>query len=190
LAKRTAYGLNEIRKLINIETKILDTSNGANISNTGTVSTISTIVQGLDYNQRVGDSIKMQNIYIAYRWQIGASATKTFVRTILFRDLDNYGTLPTVANVLESVDVLSPKKYLNADRFSVLYDEVETLSSVSETLTVSRYSTPHEGHIKYLGTTAADASNGKGSVYLLFLSSEVTNQPRVDFYTRILFTDD
>lgn len=190
MAKRTAYGLNEIRKLINIETKILDTSNGANISNSGTVSAISTIVQGTDYNQRIGDSIKMQHIYMGYRWQIGASATKTFVRTILVRDLDGYGTLPTVTSILESADVLAPKKYLNTDRYSVLYDEVETLSSVSETLTVSRYFTPHEGHIKYLGTTAADASNGKGSMYIVFLSSEVTNQPRVDFYARILFTDD
>lgn len=132
----------------------------------------------------------MQNIYCGYRWQIGAGATKTFVRTMLVRDLDGYGTLPTVTGILESADVLAPKKYLNTDRFSVLYDEVETLTSVSETATVSRYFTPHEGHIKYLGTTAADASNGKGSMYLLFLSSESTNTPRVDFYTRILFTDD
>lgn len=190
MAKRTAYGLNEIRKLINIETKTLDTYNGANISNTGTVSTISSIAQGLDYTNRVGDSIKMQHIYIGYRWQISTSATKTFVRTMLVRDLDGYGTIPTVTGILETADVLAPKKYLNTDRFSILYDEVETLSSVSETLTVSRYNTPHEGHIKYLGTTAADASNGKGSMYLVFLSSEATNQPRVDFNARILFTDD
>lgn len=168
----------------------MDTSNGANISNTGTVSTISTIAQGLDYTNRVGDSIKMQHIYCGYRWQIGASATKTFVRTLLVRDLDGYGTIPAVTDILETADVLAPKKYLNTSRFSVLYDEVETLSSVSEVLTVSRYDTPHEGHIKYLGTTAANASNGKGSMYLVFLSSEATNQPRVDFYARILFTDD
>lgn len=148
------------------------------------------IAQGLDYTNRVGDSIKMQNIYCGYRWQIGASATKTFVRTMLVRDLDGYGTPPTTTDILESADVLSPKKYLNTDRFSVLYDEVETLTSVAETATVSRYFTPHEGHVKYLGTASATASNGKGSMYLLFLSSESTNTPRVDFSTRILFTDD
>ena len=190
LAKRTAYGLNEIRKLINIETKVLDTTNGANIPNTGTISTISTIAQGLNYTDRIGDSIKMQRMEVRFRWQIGASATKTFVRAIVFRDLDNYGTAPAVTDLLEAADVLAPVKYLNKDRFSVLYDEVQTLQSVNETASVSVFCTPHEGHIKYLGTTAANASNGKGSVYICWVGSEATNQPRIDFYTRIYFTDD
>lgn len=190
MAKRTAYGLNEIRKLINIETKVLDTQNGANIPNTGTVSPISTLVQGLDYNQRVGDSLKMQRIECRYRWQINTSAVKTFVRVLLVRDLDGYGTTPAVTDILESADVIAPVKFLNKDRFSILYDDIETLQIVNESSSVGVYVTPHEGHIKYLGTTAAAASNGKGSMYLIFVSSEATNTPRVDFYTRIYYTDD
>ena len=190
LALSTAKGLQYIRKLINIETKVLDTSNGASIPNTGTVSIVSQIAQGLDYTNRVGDSIKIQAMEFKFRWTIGASATNTFARVICFRDLDGYGTVPVTTDVLASANVLSPVNALNKDRFSIIYDEVETLTSVNTTSSVGAYLTPHQGHIKYLGSTAATASNGKGSVYMLFLASEVTNTPRVDFYTRIYFTDD
>ncbi len=192
LAKRTAYGLNEIRKLINIETKVLQTSNTGAIDNAGTVSTISSIAQGLDYNNRVGDSIKLQRIEFRFRALMGTTGTKTTLRVMLVRDLDGYGTKPGVSDILESVDVLSPKKYLNADRFSVLVDETLSLSSVSNTNTADSFVLPHEGHIKYLGTTAADASNGKGTLYILWLSNESsgTNSPTVYFYTRLYFTDD
>jgi len=58
LAKRTATGLNEIRKLINIEEKNLETLVSATAFDTnGTVYSISTVAQGTDYTQRVGDSI-------------------------------------------------------------------------------------------------------------------------------------
>lgn len=190
LAVSTAKGLAAIRKLINIETKILDTSNGANISNSGTVSPVSSIAQGLDYTNRVGDSIKIQSMEFKFRWQIGASATKTFVRVLCLRDLDGYGTTPAVTDILQAADVLSPFNCLNITRFSILYDEVEVLTSVDTTASVGAYLTPHAGHIKYLGSAASSASNGKGSVYMLFLSSEATNTPRVDFYSRIYFTDD
>jgi hypothetical protein len=191
LAKRTAYGLNEIRKLINIETKVLETNSSANVDSSGTVATISTIAQGLDYTNRVGDSIKMQRIEVRARTVIGAG-TKTFIRVMLVRDLDGYGTAPTVANILQSADVLAPENYLNKDRFSILYDEFEALNSVSVTNSVTTFAMPHEGHIKYLGTTAAAASNGKGSLYLLLISNESAgaNTPTVTYYTRIYFTDD
>jgi len=190
LAISTAKGLQAIRKLINIETKVLDTVNGATIPNTGTVSTVSSIAQGLDYTNRVGDSIKIQYMEFKFRWTIGASATNSFVRVMVVRDLDGYGSTPALTDILATANVLSPINYLHKDRFSVLFDEVEVLTSANNTSSVGAYLTPHAGHIKYLGTSSSTASNGKGSVYMVFLGSEATNVPRVDFYSRIAFTDD
>ena len=51
LAKRTASGLNEIRKLINVEEKDLETVQAsAGFDTTGTVYSLSTIAQGTDFN--------------------------------------------------------------------------------------------------------------------------------------------
>lgn len=192
LAKRTAYGLNEIRKLINIETKILESSGSAPIDTSGIISTLNNVVQGLDYTNRIGDSIKLQRIEIRIAASMGSTGTKTFLRIMLVRDLDNYGTKPTVADILQTVHYLAPKKYLNNERFAVLYDELECLSSINDTNTITHIDMPHSGHIKFLGTTAADASNGKGSLYILWLSNEAagTNAPTVAFNSRLYFTDD
>ena len=195
MAKRTAYGLNEIRKLINIEEKELVTTVTATaINNTGVVSPISRIAQGTDYIQRIGNSIKMQRIEVRCRLFQHASATQTVVRCSLVRDLDGAGTIPTTADIYESVGAVSAPltqfDFLNRKRFSVLYDELITLDIGQGTTQAFTLDMPHEGHVLYLGSTAAAASDGKGSLYLCFLSDEATNTPTFAFSTRIVFTDD
>lgn len=158
----------------------------------GTVISFSTMAQGLDYAQnRIGDSIKLQRIEMRFRITMTAVATRTQGRVIVFRDLDGYGTAPAVTDVLETADVLSPTKYLNTARFSILYDELFALSQNGDSCEVGVISMPHEGHIKYLGTTAAAASNGKGSLYFLIISNETTTSiPFFAHNERIYFTDD
>lgn len=197
LAKRTAYGLNEIRKLINIETKFLDTvQTSTNISTTGGVFAISEIAQGLTSQTRVGDSLKIQHIDVRGRVNVNPTAANSLIRVLVFRDLDGYGTPPATSDVLQVTAAvsapLSPLNFRNSQRFSVLYDELfhmqGTVQGVAGMPFV--YSSAHSGHILYLGTTAAAASDGKGSLYIMAVSDEATTTPSLAFYSRILFTDD
>lgn len=195
LAKRTAAGLNEIRKLINIEEKVLDTSQSSAVfDTTGNIYSISTVGQGTDYNQRIGDSIKMQHIEVHWRLYKNTGSTQSLVRIMLVRDLDGYGTAPATGDVLQSVgtatSVSSPTDWLNRKRFSVLRDEYHTLNNTGDSTVCGVWEVPHSGHVLYLGTTAAASSNGKGSLYVLVISDEPTNTPSVSFYSRIVFTDD
>jgi hypothetical protein len=194
LAKRTAYGLNEIRKLINIETKVINQSaTSTAVNTTGIIPCLSQVAQGLDYTNRVGDSVKIQRLVFRARLYVNAVATTSIMRVLLVRDLDGYGTAPTTAAVLETVAAsgapLSQYNYLNSDRFSVLYDTFVTLSTQnpSEVIAVDM---PHEGHIKYLGTTAGATSDGKGSIYMVTVSDEASNTPTIAYNCRIYFTDD
>lgn len=195
MAKRTAVGLNEIRKLINIEEKILQSSaTAAPFDTAGALIPISRIAQGLDYTNRIGDSIKLQSIEVRARIFQNTSATTTVFRVLLVRDLDGYGTLPTVGNIMDITGSagapLSQMNWLNRKRFSVLYDEQGVLSTNGDRGDSISFKFAHEGHILYLGTTAAAASDGKGSLYLLFISDESTNTPTYAYQSRIVFTDD
>ncbi len=194
LAKRTAVGLNEIRKLINIEEKILETvQSSTGFDTTGTVYPISQIAQGLDYTNRVGDSIKMQRIVVRWRIFKASAATASLCRIILFRDLDGYGTAPATSDVLQTVGSatapLTPIDFLNRKRFSIIRDELYDVNSTGDSTYTGVWDLAHEGHVMYLGTTAAAASNGKGSVYILVVSDEATNVPTIAFSSRIVFTD-
>lgn len=197
LAKRTAVGLNEIRKLINIETKFLDTVQvSTNISTTGGAIVISEIAQGVTSQTRIGDSVKIQHIEVRGRVNVNPVAANSLVRVLVFRDLDGSGVPPATSDVLELTGAvsapLSPYKYRNLQRFSVLYDEIfELQGTVQGTAGIPFiYSSAHSGHILYLGTTAASASDGKGTLYVLAVSDEATNTPSLAFYSRITFTDD
>lgn len=196
LAKRTASGLNEIRKLINIEEKVLDTNQASFAFDTnGTVVPVSLVAQGLDFNQRVGDSFKMQNIQFRYRVFRATGATTSVVRIMLVRDLDCQGATPTVGSIIENGTLgtaqapTSPLRFLNRKRFAVLYDNLTVVTSTDIGFSDS-ISMAHDGHILFLGTTAVAASQGKGSLFVLVVSDEAANTPTIAFQTRIVFTDD
>ncbi len=79
---------------------------------------------------------------------------------------------------------------MNLQRFSVLFDETICVSIAGDTELAFNFSTPHQGHIRYLGTTAAEASDGLGSLYVLHISNEETVVPAITWYARIAYTDD
>ncbi len=187
--------MNEIRQLINIETKILETTQSSNAFDTsGTIYPVSQIVQGLDYLNRVGDSIKLQSITFNYRIFKNTTATSSVVRILLVRDLDCQGATPSVGDVLQSVGTatapLTPHDWLNRKRFTVLYDRLATVNSTGDSSFTGVFNTAHEGHILYLGTAANAASQGKGSMFVVCVSDETTNTPTIAFYSRLEFTDD
>jgi len=196
LGVRTMRGLNELRKLINIETKVSN-FNGSTLVPTATavVSCLSQIAQGTDYTSRVGDSIRIQDLTVYASFQVSTLAAQaTLVRFLIIRDLDGYGTAPTIADVfdagLTANNVLAQYNFLNSDRFSVLFDELFMLD-VNDTPTgVVSFHTTHQGHVKYLGSTAATTSNGKGSVYAVAVSNQATNKPTYEINSRLRFTDD
>lgn len=194
LGMRTFQGLNHLRRLINVETKICNAvaSNGT-MTISSSISCLSQIAQGSNYTDRVGDSIRLQSLEFRARLFQNTSATQTVARIIIFRDLDGTATAPTKADVLDafgtSADVCAQYNWLNRDRFSILYDEFQSFSSTGTTTDTMYFRTTHEGHVKYLGTTATAASNGKGSIYVMFISDEATNVPTVTWNSRVSFTD-
>ena len=100
------------------------------------------------------------------------------------------GSAPVTTDVLEAANSWSPRKFNKLDRISVLTDDLVTIDVESNYQQTIRHAFAHGGHVKYLGTAAAEASNGKGSLYLLIQGNSSSNKPKVTGVTRILFTDD
>ncbi len=195
LAKRTMRGLNEIRKLVNIETKLLVAYTSTSVDFNGSIVGLSRIAQGSNYTERVGDSIKLQHMICRYRIFLNASDTQSIVRVIVFKDLFQQGTPPTVTDVLETgpggvSTPLSSINFLKKDRFPIIHDELYSLDTAGGTTAVGMIDKPLQSHVKYIGTTAAAASDAQGSVYVLLVSDENTNLPTVNFYSNLYFTDD
>jgi hypothetical protein len=194
LAKRTASGLNQLRRFINIEEKYFDTTGSGQVDYNGLITCLSQTAQGLDLNNRIGDSIRLQHISFRADVTTESSALWAAVRVVIFRDNAQSGIAPTAANVLAATGSIhitdAMFNSLNLSRFSILHDEVLSVSNVANTQDFVFYDAPHNGHIRYLGTTAASASNGLGSLYVLLCSDRIATLPTVTWTSRIVYTDD
>jgi hypothetical protein len=195
LASRAVAGLNSIRKLINIETRVLDFDvAGQSISTTPTVTYASGIAQGTDIGNRVGDSIKVQHLEFCGRLAINSSATFSAIRVLLVRDMENAGAAPAATDILETVSgtvtTRSPLNYLNKKRFSVLYDNFTVLDTASAYTQPVRMTMPLDRHISYRGTGGTVSAAAEGALFWLFVSDEATNTPTISVYTQVWYTDD
>jgi hypothetical protein len=193
LASRTWKGLNEIRKFINIEEKYLDTSATHSPDQSGSVTCVSQLAQGTTMNTRIGNSIRVQRLTVRGRVAVNASATFTVVRVAVIRDMEGQGTAPTCGDIYETVGSSAaprqPYDWLNRKRFALLYDSFLVLST-QDLCQEYVFDIDLTKHVLYRGTTAAAASDGEGSIYVVSLSDEATNVPTNAFTTRITFTDD
>jgi len=199
LAKRTAIGLNEIRKLINVEVKYIDTSfYGVSLDQAGVVYYLTALAQGDDITDREGDSIKVQTLEIlgdVYR-NSSSTAVRDTVRIMIVRDLTNEGVTPTGADVLSQASsglvTLCAPNFLNSSlenkRFSYLYDEIIELDT-THTAQTFRFTTTSDKHVYFRGNANSAANAGTGSYWLLMFSNNATNTPLASAVARVTFTD-
>lgn len=197
LAKRTAVGLNEIRKLINVEHKYVDTNTNSTTSVNGVVTYLNGIGQGDGISDRDGDSIRVLKFQLAgCVFRNNAATANETVRVVVVRDLQNQGAIIAGTDVLETlgtslapyqfVDMLNGHFYNN--RFTIVYDELFAINANDSTAPF-RFETSHPCHIAFRGTSNAVASAGAGAYFLIAISNTGSNTPFVDFSSRIIYTD-
>ena len=175
----------------NEEIKRVDTTSTGTITNAGTVTSLSLIAEGNDYNQRDGHSIKA----ISLEGRVNASSynasTNNVLRWIVFRDLEQSGTQPTPAQLLESVAgayaPVSSFQHDNTERFEILHDQSVAVSY--DRPAVLSMGLKLGCHVRFSGTTAADASNKEGHLYALMISADGANGPALNAYYRLSYVD-
>jgi len=197
LAKRTANGLNEIRKLINVEQKYIDVNSTTNTTYNGTPTYLCPIGQGSNLNSREGNSIRVIRVMAqGCIFRNNLSTANETVRLLIVRDLQNLGSSINVSDVLETIgtttapyqfyDMLNGPQYNS--RFSIVYDELFTLNA-SDQNRKFYFKSDHPCHIAFRGTSNASTDAGAGSYWFIAISNTNSNTPSVDFSTRIIYTD-
>lgn len=144
------------------------------------------IATGDTYNTREGLSIKAISFLLRLSAVLNAAAEQTFLRIMIISDTEQRGTMPTGAEVLETVDYLSPMNHLNGLRFRMILDHTMNLTKTVNAKQYQRYS-KFSQHIKFSDVNATDTK--EGNLYLVLLSDQATNVPTVDFNFRLRFID-
>lgn len=165
----------------------------ATMNYTGTVKLLNPCAEGTTDKTRIGDKITVKSIYA--RCSVIGNATNQYnlMRIMVFVDMANQGADPTGPDLLETTAdnlvALSPLDLNTAPRFKVLMDRVYAASNTGQQAFVMKFYKSFKSGLncEYSGTAATDVY--KKSIYLAYFSDVNTNDPTINWYSRIGYTD-
>ncbi len=183
-----------LKKLVNVEIKSINTTATDQASaNASIITAINLSAQGLDTEDRIGNSIKLQFIKLDYCIQIHASATDTAVRCMVILDRQAVQALPALALILQdatpSDNIVSPRHKDFKQRFTTLYDKVHIVSANGSG---KRFGSMYK---KILAKVRYDAAGGTiaaletNSLTFIHMTDEATNVPTITWASKVGFVD-
>lgn len=184
---------------LNAEIKYTVYTTAGNVTTTAGYALLAAVAQGVDYNQRVGNSIRI----LGLDWRINAqynsasSAITHNYRCVFGVDTQTDGALPTDSVMAEggSMTPFVPIPYIkdSPDRFAILHDEVMELSPTVKTSMWSIKKledlVSQNLHTLYDGTGSTVASISRGSLFICHVSDQATNAPLINITVRVFYED-
>jgi len=180
LAKRLADA-------VNTEYKFHEQQFSGSVDYNGTLTSLMVgLSQGTADTQRIGDSMKLQNLIM--RFYLSRATSDSLVRVIIFHDPQSkINAVTDLLQVTGSVfAVLSSKNYDKRFESKVLYDKTFALDG-DETTIQRSFTLPLNWHTQFQngGTTI-----NTGDLRVVFISNQVTtNLPNVVYQSRVTYTD-
>ncbi len=127
--------------------------------------------------------------------QANVTAVQNFTRVLVIRDFMNQGALPVASDIFQDTSsspavILSPYLHSLADRFEVLSDDVFVQTVASESnLVHRRMAYGINDHITFKGTSASIADTWQGNTYVITVTDQSTNGPKLILSSLITYID-
>lgn len=194
--RTTKYKIRTRKLYLSKEIKVFDTFSNSTADYNGALASLTNIPQGDDFVERTGRRIVTKSLQVTINWLMATAAVATTCRFMIIQDLDmqDSGSLPSVANVLQNsgaatvIVSLRNRDPLYLKRFKVLYDKCVTLSKTGGQGATMKYYKKIAFPITFSGTAAADSA--QNTLMFLVCSNEVTsNLPGYSIATRLRYTD-
>jgi len=153
------------------------------------------IIQGTGGAQRIGDIIRLKKLVVnmTISQDPAVSALETYVRSIIFLDKQNNGTVPAGTDILDIVTItsaFSPEQQ-KEKRFHIIADWVDILDKTVNTGRQHKRVYKLDNDCYYNGVTSVTGANGKNSLWYMVFSQGIGGGtlPIVDFDMQVHFTD-
>ncbi len=171
------------------------------VTSTGSVTPLTLIAQGATSLTREGLRIKLQSMQIKGKLEGNAasSVSHCWFRCIVVQDNEQHGTVAGLTDYLESADDIAFIEHDKRQRWKTILDKHMDLSNyaLNDTSTLiprrrsykfyKKWKTPK--NLTFLGVAATQASQGRGNLYLIMISSQAANGPVIELNFRFRFTE-
>lgn len=171
---RIARTVSSIAQMVNTEKKYVDnTSSLIAVPNTGiVVANYTTMPQGLGDNSRIGNSIKGKSISGKLYMSKNIGVQTTGLRLLWVLDKECDGSLPSLAQILDNVDIVSGVNRDYSKRYVILKDQLMTLNDGGGQTKFRKFFFPTDFHVHFDGPTAAIGDAKENQVFLFALSDQ------------------
>lgn len=183
----------KLKKASNADLHVMNNQLTTALTTAGFVGLVSTVAIGDDNADRTGASINPLQLDLWHTINAGTTQSQV-IRFILFQDKQAYGAAPAVLDVLQSADPNAPYNVPNrlAKRFRILADYsmtgvIGTAGATTGCLVQRKKTIRRMNKVNFTGTTAAAASAGSGSIWLLGITSAAANQGTHQFNWALSF---
>lgn len=197
--KKIVHKVNKLGKIVHsAKGQVVTTGSGNVTSGTPVCICLNKIALGDGTGDRTGDKIIFKDM--VFRCQIvniTAGVVTGFVRVLIFIDKQMTGTLPDGAAVYgantEDIALMAELVYKYNERYRVIHDRIyrftATAAGESSKIMISKKFRKSIAGIatKFTGTTAADGSCGRNSLFVLFSSGAHTagQSPTYNLYNTL-----
>lgn len=193
LAVKALKEAKNIRKLISPEFKTVEAAVATTYGNAWSLNLINGVSRGDDYDDRDGRQIKVKSIQCSWNVIRNASATADqMVRIIVFIWRSPDGVAPTIDDVLQpgATAMVRIRSLNDRKNTRILYDKVVNLSTGNMTNVVLRYYKKIDLTTIFNENTAGNIGDiDTNAIYVAIVSSDNTNQPSVNWTSRVRFID-
>lgn len=135
-------------------------------------------------NERIGDQICPTSINFRMTVKLGAAATDTLVRMIVYRWFS--GAPAGVTSVLQTASYQSFTAEDTHKNFQILKDQMITLNSANVPERFLSFKIPYKHKIQFPGGATQANKNG---IWVIFISDEAVQTPTISYDARLYFRD-
>lgn len=171
-----------------------------NVTGAGAISYVSSILQGSDVVNRLGDRIRAKKVTLQYKLESGFTgiAGSTAVYGVyLIKDNQASGLVPVISGTPQAIFTnSSPLAAIIAptvkDRFTILRSHIFGGPSVGlgNEIPLHKWVVKQDSITSYQGAGGTIASAGKNAYWIVILTDDAANTVDVSYFAELLFTDD
>ena len=162
----------------------------------GTAGTVIPITQGLtqgdNIDNRSGDKITLTSCSISLTAAVNALSVSSTVRLIYFLDTMANGSVPTVADVLQSVSTVGRYQSINLlkHRFKILWDiTIPLVATASNHVVHKERMFRIKSPVYFQDGANIAGANSKNGMFCIALSDAAVNLPGTAFAVQLQYTD-
>lgn len=196
LAKQVRKNARKIKKInaqVEAKESRISVVTNLELNEVDSITTLSVVAQGLDDDDRIGNTIFCKNIMIrGILHNDHGTPVDALVRLIVFRWKNPRSDVPaTSSGVLESLAINSMRDWKERDQFVVMYDNTFSLDTTQHTKVPFKIRLKINKKIMFNASTKSATAAETNGIYISSFSdvTGTTNNPRMDVQSRMTFTD-